>query len=178
MRTVLLDTWTTILKNVSKILSTCDGEHILLHKRQHIGQTCTDGGGSNESFCTTAEGLCAQGERHSLRLWACLTSFHPVGTQPSAAKLQETVIQLSPEIHLPRAQASQLASVGISFSCSRMAVKYPCFSDTLIERGEKLVTWDWRNLTGAVTGNISTSSRFVPSQTFIFPYCEKYIYQI
>lgn len=99
--------------NVSKILSICDREHILLYKQQHMSQTCRDRG-SNESFCTTAEGLCAQGERHKLRIWACLTSFHPVGTQPSAAKLQETVIQLSTEIHLPRAQASQLASVGVS----------------------------------------------------------------
>lgn len=177
MRTVLLDTWTTILKNVSKIPSICDGEHILLHKQQHIGQMCRDRGGSNESFCTTAEGLCAQGERHSLRIWACLTSFHPEGTQPSAAKLQETVIQLSTEIHFPTSLPSWFQWES-HLSCFRIAVKYTRFSDTLIERGEKLVTWDWRNLTGAVTGNISTSSRFVPSQTFIFPYCEKYIYQI
>lgn len=63
-----------------------DGEHIQLHQQQHIGQICRDRGGNNGSSCTTAEGLCAQEERHNLSTWDCLTSFCPVGTPPSAAK--------------------------------------------------------------------------------------------
>lgn len=53
--------------------------------------------------------------------------------------LQERMISLwlSTEIHLLKGLPAGFSG-SLKFLCSRFAVKQPCFSDTLIERGEKI----------------------------------------
>lgn len=120
---------------------------------------------------------CAWEEMHSnFSIWSCLTSFHPVGVQPSAG------------CHVCRRwwfcyslaqRCSQLASVGVQVFVLQICIEITTFFRYIDwEKRKNWVTWDWRNLKRAATVNNSTSSRFVHSKIFAFPYCDKYIYQI